>query len=79
MTLECQLHSLPRIAGGSGNVDFHQNYIEPHPIGIVLTEFHALLIYPDRVRGLCLLNEQVNNITVLLFLLIHRFLELHRK
>ena len=29
------------------------------PMSMVLTEFHALLAYPSRVVGLCLLNEAV--------------------
>ncbi|KAJ8299391.1 hypothetical protein KUTeg_023451 [Tegillarca granosa] len=31
----------------------------PHPISIVLTEFHVLLLYPDRLRAMCVLNEQL--------------------
>ena len=29
------------------------------PLGLVVTEFHALIAYNNRIRGICLLNEQV--------------------
>lgn len=29
------------------------------PLSFVLTEFHALLLYPDRVKGISLLNQDL--------------------
>ncbi|XP_067129232.1 vacuolar protein sorting-associated protein 18 homolog [Centruroides vittatus] len=29
------------------------------PLGIVLTEFHVLVLYPDRMKAICVLNEQL--------------------
>lgn len=29
------------------------------PLSFVLTEFHALLLYPDRVKGISLLNQEL--------------------
>ncbi|XP_056621226.1 vacuolar protein sorting-associated protein 18 homolog [Triplophysa dalaica] len=37
--------------------DIDLNFIKP--ISIVLTQFHFLLLLPDRVRGICTLNGQV--------------------
>ncbi|XP_020710242.2 vacuolar protein sorting-associated protein 18 homolog isoform X2 [Athalia rosae] len=31
----------------------------PTPLSFVLTEFHALLLYSDHVKGLCLLNKEL--------------------
>jgi hypothetical protein len=36
------------------------------PLGLVVTEFHALLAYTNRVRGICLLNEQVKIVITIL-------------
>ena len=44
VTVECQLISMENIV---------------NPISFVLTEFHAIIVYPQMVRGICLLNEQV--------------------
>ncbi|GAB1602836.1 vacuolar protein sorting-associated protein 18 homolog [Argonauta hians] len=30
-----------------------------NPLSIVLTEFHILILFPDRMRAVCLLNEQL--------------------
>lgn len=37
--------------------DIDLNYVKP--ISIVLTQFHFLLLLPDRVKGICTLNGQV--------------------
>jgi len=29
------------------------------PLSFVLTEFHALLLYPDHVKGISLLNQEL--------------------
>jgi hypothetical protein len=29
------------------------------PLSIVLTEFHLLVLFPDRLKAMCVLNEQV--------------------
>lgn len=29
------------------------------PLSFVLTEFHALLLYPDHVKGMSLLNQEL--------------------
>ncbi|KAL9878986.1 vacuolar protein sorting-associated protein 18 dor isoform 1-T1 [Glossina fuscipes fuscipes] len=29
------------------------------PVSFVLTEYHVLLMYPDHIKGICLLNQQV--------------------
>lgn len=29
------------------------------PLSFVLTEFHALLLYPDRVKGISILNQEL--------------------
>ncbi|XP_043488268.1 vacuolar protein sorting-associated protein 18 homolog isoform X2 [Polistes fuscatus] len=35
------------------------SYINTIPLSFVLTEFHALLLYPDRVKGISLLNQDL--------------------
>ena len=53
VTVDCQLVPLLKEGLSMGDA------ADEVPNSIVLTEFHALLAYPSRVVGLCLLNEAV--------------------
>ena len=44
VTTDCQLISMENVV---------------NPIGFILTEFHAIVVFPQLVRGICLLNEQI--------------------
>jgi hypothetical protein len=44
-----------RVPGGSGGAGSG----EAPAVGVALTEFHALLVYADRVEALCLVNRKV--------------------
>lgn len=52
--VDCQLVPIPALSSFSGPVSTST------PLGLVVTEFHALLAYNNRVCGICLLNEQVH-------------------
>ena len=60
VTVDCQLVPMPESNSGAGFfVDSGNASTSIFPLGLVVTEFHALLAYNNRVRGICLLNEQV--------------------
>jgi len=52
--VDCQLVPIPAQSSFSGPVS------AAVPLGLIVTEFHALLAYNNRVCGICLLNEQVS-------------------
>ena len=58
VTVDCQLVPMPELSAGAFFADVPST--PTFPLGLILTEFHALLAYSNRVRGVCLLNEQVN-------------------
>jgi hypothetical protein len=57
VTVDCQLVPMPDTS--SGGPFFADAAPASFPLGLVVTEFHALMAYSNRVRGICLLNEQV--------------------
>ncbi|GAB6018607.1 Vacuolar protein sorting-associated protein 18 like protein [Chamberlinius hualienensis] len=40
-------------------ISYPKQEVSQPPLAIVLTEFHVLVLYPDRVKGICVLNEQL--------------------
>lgn len=54
-----QMINCPETSLIGGNVSHNSNAATPTPLAFVLTEFHALLLYPDHVKGLCLLNKEL--------------------
>ena len=61
VTVDCQLVPMPEstTSGAAFFADSGNASASIFPLGLVVTEFHALLAYSNRVRGICLLNEQV--------------------
>lgn len=49
------------------------------PLSFVLTEFHALLLYPDHVKGISLLNQELifediyNDVRVLPLIILYHY------
>ncbi|XP_076366787.1 vacuolar protein sorting-associated protein 18 dor isoform X3 [Tachypleus tridentatus] len=49
VTVDTQLIHYPEVKGN----------LPKNPISFVLTKFHTLVLYPDRLKALCVLNEQL--------------------
>ncbi len=62
VTVDCQLVPMPEISSQffAESSSATSTAVSSVPLGLVVTEFHALLAYGNRVRGICLLNEQVS-------------------
>ena len=62
VTVDCQLVPMPEISSQffAESSSTTSTAVSSVPLGLVVTEFHALLAYGNRVRGICLLNEQVS-------------------
>ena len=66
VTVDCQLVQFPddsaaEVEGGSPTnavTDAAAAAVKLVPKAFLLSEFHALIAYEDRVRGVCLLNQQ---------------------
>lgn len=48
MTINRKLHPIPEVVDGYGV-----------PCDMIVCEFHVLIVWPDKMRGLCILNNQV--------------------
>ncbi|KAK3863078.1 hypothetical protein Pcinc_031108 [Petrolisthes cinctipes] len=48
LTINRKLHSIPE--------GFEDNDV---PCGMIVCEFHVFIVWPDKIRGLCILNNQV--------------------
>ncbi|KAK7491492.1 hypothetical protein BaRGS_00017321 [Batillaria attramentaria] len=49
------------VTSNSKLISYPKDGDEPgvHPIGMALTEFHMLVLYPNRMKAICCLNEQM--------------------